>query len=400
MTQRPTDEFSDPRADDAPAPPPPPGRRRRRTFLAGAAGLAVLALGMGALLHAQERERRTPEAAVLEYAQLVESGDVEAATDLVPVPGASTPADPSGPPSDAASTGGDRPVTVEIAVEPELLANPELLTNASYATHPGLTDASVELVDPDADPAVGDVVEVRVSYEVQDRPATTALRVERLADTFPALPSYRVVDSLALPTVVEVLDGRLGETRIADVPVVASSSVGSGEPQVATMVYPGEYPVVFDGGAHLEAPDTTVRVAGPTSAQSADARPVSRAFMQVNTSPAAIDRAMREADAFLAACADGSAPELARCPEAYLAMGDGGGAALTFTAGISSVAMSIYAPPRGTDDSGPLVQASLEGTVVVAGPDGTTEEPVSLVVKLQPDDGEAPADVYAGMVLG
>ncbi|TGO05584.1 hypothetical protein [Serinibacter arcticus] len=429
MTQRPTDEFSDPSAeddgdvrprrgtdpsaagppawdgepadvesDDDPTPPPPPGRRRRRTFLAGAAGLVVLTLGTGALLHAQERERRTPEAAVLEYVQLVEAGDVEAATDLVPVPGTSTPADATGPTSDAASPGGDRPVTVEVPSPPELLVTPELLTDAFYATHPGLTDASVELVDPDADPAVGDVVEVRVSYEVQERPATTALRVERLADTFPALPSYRVVDSLALPAVVDVLDFRLGQARIADVPVAASSSVGSGETQVATMLYPGEYPVAFDGGAHLESDEVTMRVAGPTGARGADARPVSRAFLQVQPSFAALERAQQEANAFLTACADGSAPRIAECPESFLVVTDGGEPP-SFTDAFTAVDLSIYATQSAAGRA-PLVQASLEKTVVVTDPDGTREEPVRLVVNLQPDDGEAPADVYAGIVLG
>jgi len=432
MTRGPADEFSDPSSEDDGARPvlpdrtaapadrfahedvddvddlltgdetratDPSVRRRRRRVLAAASGLTVLALATGALLHTQERDRRTPEAAVLEYVRLIEAGDVEAATALVPVQGAT---DRSGlgsvPDGDPSGTDGGRTIEVEVPGAPELLVDPAHLTNASYTGRPGLTAATAALVDPEADPAVGDVVEVRVSYEVASRPATTALRVERLPDAFPALPSYRVLDSLALPAVVELLDSRLGRTSIDGVPVAASSGVGAGETQVATMLYPGEYTVAFDGGAHLESAEVTVHVAGPSGTREVGARPVSRAFVQVQPSVAALERAQREANAFLAACAEGSAPQIALCPESFLAVADGGEPP-SFTDAFTAVGMSIYAT-QSSAGRGPVVQGSLEKTVVVPGPDGAREEPIRLVVNLQPDDGEAPADVYAGIVLG
>ncbi len=431
MTRGPADEFSDPSSEDDGVRPvlpdraatpadrfadedddvgdhltgdesratDPSTRRRRRRVLAAASGLTVLALATGALLHTQERERRTPEAAVLEYVRLVEAGDVEAATALVPVPGATERSGlGSVPDGDPSGADGGRAIEVEVPGAPELLVDPEHLRNASYTGRPGLTAATVAPVDPEADPAVGDVVEVRVSYEVGARPATAALRVERLPDSFPALPSYRVLDSLALPIVVELLDFRLGRTTIDDVPVAASSGVGAGETQVATMLYPGEYTVAFDGGAHLESDEVRVRVAGPSGAREVGARPVSRAYLLTQPSGAALVRAQQEANAFLTACADGSASQIALCPESFLAVADGGEPP-SFTDAFTAVGMSIYAT-QSSAGRGPVVQASLEKTVVVTGPDGAREEPVRLVVNLQPDDGEAPADVYAGIVLG
>lgn len=296
MTDRPTDEFSDPRADDDGAPvsvssaasgrgrrweepedgngeldgddsdlgpladrPSASRPQRRRRPLLGIAGLAVLVLATGAVLHTQESERRTPEAAVLEYVQLIEAGDIEAATVLVPVLRQPEEADPDESAPPVLDGGGRRPPVVAL----ERLENAALLTNDFYADNPGLTVVSVEVAETPADPGVGESVDVAVDYTVEDSATSAVLRVEREPDSILGLPVWRIRDALTVPFVVSMRDGGLGSAYVDGARVAVSGEMSL--PLYSSMLYPGVYTISFDGGTYLQAADLERRVTSPRS---------------------------------------------------------------------------------------------------------------------------------------
>ncbi|GMA30189.1 hypothetical protein [Litorihabitans aurantiacus] len=383
------DDAPDPAGEgDAPGPTRrgPRTRSRRRTRVIATAGaLVVLAAATGGLLWTQERERRTPEAAVAEYVGLVERGEVEAATALVPVPG--TPladADADDTPTPTGPTTGSTPITVTVDAPAQVL-DPALLTDAVYAAGGGIADVEVVSLERAGTPPVGGVVEVEVSYLVSDVPSTAVLRVERRPDSFPGLPSYRVLDSLARPAVVDIFDTDLGTASIDGVPVLTSGSPGVGAPQLATMLYPGLYEVAFDGGSHLSASPADLRVgSGRTSERDA----VVRVDLQVTPTQTAQDAATEAANAFLAACADRTVPPSPSCPAPYL-QAPGEPEPIGFTSGFTGIALALALEPDG-EGTAPVVQASLQVTVVVRTEQGARDESFWLTVLVPLDDSLDP----------
>lgn len=365
-------------------------RRTRRTVLGAVAALLALGTVSGVLVHGQERERRTPEAAVLDYVGLIESGDVEAASALVPVPGDDEAViAPLPPPPDATT---DRSVTVDLG---RRLRNGDLLTNDSYADIAGIEDVVVELLAPATAPAVGETAEVSVTYAVRDFPASTVLRVERLPDTFPALPAWRVLDSLTVPTIVRQDDPGVGTVEIAGVPAAASGEPAVGHREYATMLYPGVYPVTYDGHEYLSASELELRVAASREpVPAADVAPTT-AFLNVTPTGAAYDLTLERAQEFLNACeAHPPAVDIATCPEAYRDSFASGEEAL-YVAGFTRTSMHVAGLPREDGTLQPLLNGFVEGTVVISTPDGGRNLAFNLTVVLELDD-DVEAEVAAG----
>lgn len=418
MRQRPADEFSDPSADDdvasgsdsfarsqrwggndawdaepdsdgpdhtAPDLAPSPHRRRSRLLLA-TGGLAVLIAATGAVLYTQERDRRTPGAAVLEYVQLIESGDVEAATDLVPVLG--YPADPE-PQESAAATIDDtdrRPPVVAL----ERLENPALLTNAFYAGNPGITDVTVERAEDQPEELdVGEIVEVAVSYAVDDTAAGAVLRVEREPDSILGLPVWRIEDALTVPLVVTLTDGGLGSAFVDGTRVAVSSE--RGVPLYSSMVYPGLYTVSFDGGSYLAAGDAERRVTTPPPGVD-PATAYTAASLSVVPTSAADDAILQEVVSFLGRC--GTVAEgLDLCPEPYRSgRATGDSATVALSEGPST--FGVYSYWTG-DETVQMISGSMEGAVTFAGEDGPVTEPFALMYDFAIDDVEPRAQIRA-----
>lgn len=366
-------------------------RRTRRTVLGAVAALLALGTVSGVLVHGQERERRTPEAAVLDYVGLIESGDVEAASALVPVPGDHEAVIAPLPPPDATT---DRSVTVDLG---RRLRNGDLLTNDSYADIAGIEDVVVEPLAPATAPAVGETAEVSVTYAVRDFPASTVLRVERLPDTFPALPAWRVLDSLTVPTIVRQDDPGVGTVEIAGVPAVASGEPAVGHREYATMLYPGVYPVTYDGHEYLSASELELRVAASREpVPAADVAPTT-AFLNVTPTGAAYDLTLERAQEFLDACeARPPAVDIATCPEAYRDSFASGEEAI-YVAGFTRTSMHVAGLPREDGTLQPLLNGFVEGTVVISTPDGGRNLAFNLTVVLELDDDDGvEAEVAAG----
>lgn len=426
MGRRPADEFSDPSADDDDAsgsdsgsfgrsdrwdqsdhrseddadadldldldaqpvgsPTPSPHRRRRRRLLA-TGGLAVLIAATGVLLHAQERDRRTPEAAVLEYVQLIESGDVEAATDLVPVLG--YPSDPeleesAGPVVDDTDR---RPPVVPL----ERLENPALLTNTFYADNPGITDVTVERAEEAGgradDLKVGESVDITVSYAVDDTAADAVLRVEREPDSILGLPVWRVEDALTVPLVVTLPDGGLGSVYVDGTRVAVSSE--RGVPLYSSMVYPGTYTVSFDGGSYLAAGDLERRVATPPPGVDPSTAYTAASLSVVPTS-AANDAILQEVMSFLGRC--GTVAEgLDLCPEPYRS-GRATGDVATVSLSEGPSTFGVYSYWTG-EETVQMISGSMEGTVTFPGEDGPVTEPFVLMYDFAIDDVEPRAQI-------
>ncbi len=427
MAQGPPGEFSDPGPDDDAGPSTRPGRgvaqgaapdddrldapgpdrdddaarpRRVRRLLVPAVGLLVLAVVSGVLLLSQERDRRTPQAAVQAYVDLVEAGDLEAATALVPVPGSSEVVrrpPPAIPSPDESRVPGRTPT----APPPlQVVRNAGLLTSDSYAANPGMTDVVVSPPPSGSTTAVGATVQVPLTYVVRDFPAATTLRVERLPDAFPGLPVWRVVDSLAVPTIVRTDDPDLGRTSLSGVPAEASGEEGEGYEQIATMLYPGVYPVTFDEGTYLSADPLDLRVAAPREPVLASDVAPATGVLRVGPSNASYDLATAEAAAFLDGCAAATTDaDAARCPDAYreeLAAGT----RATFVTGITRVGLQAASGTTPDGDVRPYLLGWVEGTVVVSTPDGARNEPFSLQLTVTIDGDDATVRVASTPVLG
>jgi len=366
--------------DDATDRPAPSPRRRRRPLLLGAAGILVLAVVTGAVLLAQERDRRTPEAAVLEYVGLIEAGDVEAATRMVPVLG--DPADAQ-PEPDVLADGASRPPVVVL----ERTANGALLTDAFYAANAGLSDVTVERADDAPLPDVGGSVEVTVGYRVQDTATTAVLRVERAPDSAVGLPVWHVRDSLAVPLVVTLPDGGLGSAYVdgARVAVTGERSV----PLYASMLYPGVYTISFDGGTFLQAGDVERRVAAPSTIVD-PAVAHTAASLAVVPSPAAFEAIRAEIDAFMERCA-ASTENRVVCPLAYR-QGRAPAEDTTVAISESPLQLNVYAY-RTVDTAVQMISGTVQGTLTYPGTDGPVTEPFSLAVDFAIDDVEPRAQV-------
>ncbi|WP_440900649.1 hypothetical protein, partial [Actinosynnema sp.] len=124
--------------------------------------IVVLTLATGAVLHAQERGTRSPEAAVEAYVQLIEAGDVEAATSMVPVRTDILAADVE----ESRRSGHDLGQSTGAPVRVEA---PVFLSNRLYATTEAISDVSVEPVADQGRSAVGEEAEVAVTYSVGGR---------------------------------------------------------------------------------------------------------------------------------------------------------------------------------------------------------------------------------------
>lgn len=381
--------------DDA----PPAGRARgarpgrtRRTIGLAVAGLLALGVVSGVLVHGQERDRRTPEAAVLDYVELIESGDVEAAGALVPVPGddAADVAPQSPPPGPTT----DRSSTLDLGTR---LRDAELLTNELYGGIAGIEDVVVEPPGTEATPAVGETADVTVTYTVRDFPASTVLRVERLPDAFPALPAWRVLDSLTVPTVVRQDDPGIGTVRIAGVPAVASGEPAVGYQEYATMLYPGVYPVTFEGNEYLSASEIELRVAATREPVPAAGVTPTTAFLNVAPTGEAYDLTLLSAQDFLEACeARPPAVDVATCPQAYRDSFASGEEAI-YVAGFTRTSMSVAGVPREDGSLQPVLNGFVEGTVVISTPDGGRNLAFNLLVQLfLDDDGGVRTEVQAG----
>lgn len=368
-----------------------PGRTRRTVGLA-VAGLLALGVVSGVLVHGQERDRRTPEASVLDYVELIEAGDVEAATALVPVPG--DDADDVVPQSPPPGPTTDRSSTLDLG---KRLRDAALLTNELYGGIAGIEDVVVEPPEPGATPAVGESVEVTVTYTVRDFPASTVLRVERLPDAFPALPAWRVLDSLTVPTVVRQDDPGIGTVQIAGVPSVSSGEPAVGYQEYATMLYPGVYPVTFEGNEYLSASDIELRVAATREPVPAAVVTPTTAFVNVAPTGEAYDLTLLSAQDFLDACeARPPAVDIATCPEAYRDSFASGEEAI-YVAGFTRTSMSVAGMPREDGSLQPVLNGFVEGTVVISTPGGGRNLAFNLLVQLfMEDDGGVRTEVEAG----
>lgn len=287
-----------------------PRRPRRGLKIAvPALVVAVLASGTGLVLHAQERAGRTPQAAVEAYVQLIASGDVEAATSLVPIPSDELPDvavdDAEAPPSSQTNSSNFTRVSA-----------PALISDSFYAQIDGITAVSVDLAAGGTAVAVGETADVALSYSVGGRVAITSVRVERLPDEFPALPRWRVLDSLTVPVIVDSNDPLLGVPSLSGEKTIASDIAAAGADRYATMVYPGQYDVTFDGGPWFEAPASEVRVAAPEQEVAAQDVPPVTASISAMPSIAAYDEAAAGIEGLLVRCASwDTATDLAACPE-------------------------------------------------------------------------------------
>lgn len=368
-----------------------PGRTRRTVGLA-VAGLLALGVVSGVLVHGQERDRRTPEAAVRDYVELIESGDVEAAGALVPVPGDDAAAvAPQSPPPGPTT---DRSSTLDLG---KRLRDAGLLTNELYGGIAGIEDVVVEPPGTGATPAVGETADVTVTYTVRDFPASTVLRVERLPDAFPALPAWRVLDSLTVPTVVRQDDPGIGTVKIAGVPTVASGEPAVGYQEYATMLYPGVYPVTFEGNEYLSASEIELRVAATREPVPAAGVTPTTAFLNVAPTGEAYDLTLLSAQDFLEACeARPPAVDVATCPQAYRDSFASGEEAI-YVAGFTRTSMSVAGVPRGDGSLQPVLNGFVEGTVVISTPDGGRNLAFNLQVRLfLEDDGGVRTEVQAG----
>jgi hypothetical protein len=282
----------------------------------------------------------------------------------------------------------------------QVVRNADLLTNDSYAANPGMTDVVVSPPPSGSAAEVGATVEVPLTYVVRDFPAATTLRVERLPDAFPGLPVWRVVDTLAVPTIVRTDDPDLGRTFLSGVPAEASGEEGEGYEQIATMLYPGVYPVTFDEGTYLSADPLDLRVAAPREPVLASDVAPATGVLRVGPSNASYDLATAEAAAFLDGCAAATTDaEAAACPDAYregLAAGD----RPTFVTGITRVGLQAASGTTPDGDVRPYLLGWVEGTVVVSAPDGARNEPFSLQLTVTIDGDDATVRVASTPVLG
>ncbi|PWD51735.1 hypothetical protein C8046_14840 [Serinibacter arcticus] len=340
-----SDRLADPDTPRAP-------RSRRRIALAAVAGAVALGLVAGAVLWSRERAARTPEAAVLAYAQLVADGDVEAATALVPVPG--TPIEEA---------------TAELVPETgRTYVDPALLSDAFYAqARSGLDEIAVAPTPATTDAVAGDTVEVELRYEVDGRRAGTLLRVERRADTLLGLPDWRVVDSLAVPLAVELSDP-LGRTvTIAGVPVASGQTVDGGSVMVA--LYPGTYEAVLPPGPNLDGVTETVRIAGPGNAARAGATTPVRTVVPAIVAPELFARLADALQHALDTCTTAPVGNVAvACPAVLTSALDAGS---TVEASAVPTVSGVEFPP--TDDGGLLVEAvTAPASLTLTDPTGGT----------------------------
>lgn len=389
------DAYLDPDVDGD---TPPRPRSRRRTALLAAAALTVLAVVTGVLLLGQERDRRTPEAAVQEYVDLIEAGEIEAASAIVPVLGRdiapSADPDEPNPSSTAVEPGADRTIEVSVlALDRE--AVPGLLTDASYASNSGLEVISVERLDGEGDagalPPVGESVRVVVSYLANDSQTSAALRVERAPDRFPGLPSWRILDSLAVPLVVSVPDAGLGDALVDGVSVTANTPDGPAELGTATMLYPGVYTVSFDGGTYLEAADVGRRVAS-AGRNANPATSHTPAALDVVPSAAAIDLLLAEASRFLRECEVPDA-DVDRCPEPYRTARAAGGPGVVATITEGTPSGLFIGRSEGNPD--PVVVALVDAAVTDPATGAPTTERFSLWATLDLDGPTPTVEVEA-----
>lgn len=367
--------------------------RLSKVIIAGLTLAAVVVLAGG--VHAQERGRRTAEAAVLAYVDLIKAGDVEAATALVPVladRNVEELENPQGQRGLRDELTGEMPAEVD---QEEMLRvlDPALLTNAAYAVANRVSDVSVEADRPSAEVAVGATTEVTVNYVLGGSSAGSVLRVERLPDSFPFLPRWKVVDSLAVPTIVRVTDPLMGTPTLGEVAVTGSGNVNAGFPQYATMVYPGEYVLDFDGGYWFSAPSTQLRVASSPQAPSPDSAIPVIASMFVKPSGAALDAALGKAGEFLDQCASrGPDIDLASCPALYEREPE---TIAERAAEIQLTTSEAMAVVNGVDqDARPAIAVTVNGTIA-AGQGEMAGERFALQVFIESHEESSKIDVFA-----
>lgn len=367
-----SDEFADPAgADDEPSVTEggDGDARPRWSRLVWAGVLGVLVLATAGVLHARASGARTPEAAVLEYVSLIEAGDVEAASDLVPVP------------ASVETIGG---------INVHRLAPVELLSNASYQDNPGIREVSVAAADVDLPVEVGEVAEVVVSYFVQDDPGSVLLRVERLEDEFPALPAWKVIDSMAVPSAVVAGTYGLGEVLIDAVPVSPLPDYPAPQEvpvQVETMLYPGVYEATFESGPYLTAPSRQLAVLTPGPPVQAGK---SVYLEQLMVEPTALvnDLIQAEAVEFLTACEVApTTVDLATCPKFYRER--------PTDSRVSGTLMGEQVATSIDGNSAPLVTGTVTGSLVVLTPDGARNDYFTITVTVTFDSNQPATSVSA-----
>ncbi|GMA30188.1 hypothetical protein [Litorihabitans aurantiacus] len=337
-------DDSDTGAGDAADSVEPRPHRRRRPVLTTLTAVAVLAVVTAGVLLAQERERRTPEASVERYAQLVADGEYEAASAIVPVLG---------------SWEGPAVSSAPREVVPELVSD-EASANGDFTL--------VEVTREDETiPPVGETVEVTVRSETDGRPTSSVLRVERRPDSSPGLPSWRVLDSLAVPLVVRVPNKGLVEVTVDSVPVTGTAPEDG---DAATMVYPGVHTVAFDGGEYLLAQDVERRVAPAGSSVDPQTWSVI-ASLDVIPGEAAVGAALADATSFVDACIAGE-PADPPCPDP-VAAGTAWADLPRYDTTWTQIGSSVF-----TDGSAPVVVLQLLGSITSPGVTGPPPAVVQL----------------------
>ncbi|PWD51736.1 hypothetical protein C8046_14845 [Serinibacter arcticus] len=350
-----------------------PSWTRRRTLVAATSGLVVLLGATGALLWTQSLPERSPESAVLAYAQLVADGETAAATALVPVPGGVLEID--------SADYADDPATAPDPAPGFAFVDPALLSDEVYAlADVQLTDVSV--VPPSrsavAEVEVGDTIEVELRYTVDGVPAGVLLRAERGPDTFPAQQSWRVLDSLTVPAIVPVDDSFGTVAEIAGRPVLTSPHDGLGLPQRPVMLYPGIYTVTMAEREHLSAEPVELRVAAAGRALPAAVTRRASAPLVVRTDEEILDRLTSAMEEVRARCTT-PGPESQECPstlERLLAAGATASVPESL-GGVRSASFSFEQALIVHMEAGPSV-------ITFTDPDGAvTEVTVMLVASVQ-----------------
>ena len=199
------------------------GRRVTRLRAVGALLVVLVVLGVGgAASTAAFNQLNGPEQAVLDYASLLADGRASAAARRVP------------------------PVAARNGVLVPALVSDAALARATTRIRP--LSAAVETGRPEgADVPVGQVVTVDLTYGLGQQSGVARLRVRRDPDGFPFTHTWKVLDPLLVPVVVETNLTSLPAPTLAGVslPVTgATSGTGSTGGTVSpVMVYPGIYPL-------------------------------------------------------------------------------------------------------------------------------------------------------------
>jgi hypothetical protein len=200
-------------------------RPTRRAKIAALVLSVLLVAGITVTIVVINRNQDAPVDTVRAYVDAIARGDASAANAMV---------DPE--------RFGD-------GVDPDLLTN-EVLGSAKRRI-------TVEDVSLGFDANLSaDVVDVRVTYQLDEHEAIVTLRAQRAGTTLGVLKNWRVIDPLLVPVHVETNQPQLETAPLGDATIPVGGPVSDGWPERRSFVYPAVY--------ELRGHDSRYLTAGPT----------------------------------------------------------------------------------------------------------------------------------------